>query len=90
MARTTAGLGREIYKLRRHQGITQAELARRAGVSRDWLIRLEQGHDRLEVGKVFAVLDTLGVEAVLSPRAETESPELDALFANLTAQDEPS
>lgn len=43
-------------------GLTQSELASRARVSRDWVIRLEQGtHRNLRIGGLFQVLDALGL-----------------------------
>jgi transcriptional regulator with XRE-family HTH domain len=41
--------------------MTQAELARRAGVSREWLVRLERGHPRLEMQLVLDTLAAVGL-----------------------------
>ena len=83
MPRTVAGIGREVHQLRRNQNLTQAELARRAGVSRDWLIRLEQGHHRLEAGKVLDVLHALGYEVTLTPRVVQDTTAFDEIFERL-------
>jgi HTH-type transcriptional regulator/antitoxin HipB len=56
---TAKELGAYVRGERRTQSLTQAELATRAGVSRDWLIRLEAGERRLEVGLVLDVLNAL-------------------------------
>lgn len=56
---TAKELGAYVRGERRAQGLTQVELASRAGVSRDWLIRLEAGERRLEVGLVLDVLNSL-------------------------------
>lgn len=56
---TAKELGAYVRGERRAQGLTQMELASRAGVSRDWLIRLEAGERRLEVGLVLDVLNSL-------------------------------
>ena len=53
--------------LRETLSIQQAEVARRAGVSRQWIVELEQGKPTLAAGKVFRVLETLGFEIVVSP-----------------------
>lgn len=56
---TTRELGAYVRGERHAQGLTQAKLAALSGVSRDWLIRLEAGERRLEVGLVFDVLNSL-------------------------------
>jgi transcriptional regulator with XRE-family HTH domain len=52
-------LGAEVRAERRRRGLSQAELAARAGVSREWLGRLEKGARRLETDKVLSVLQEL-------------------------------
>jgi len=55
-------LGAWVKAARRAAGMTQADLARKAGVARNSVIALEQGHCvRAELGKVFSVLGALGV-----------------------------
>jgi hypothetical protein len=41
--------------------MTQAALAHRAGVGRDWIVRLEGGHPRLEAQKVLDIMLLLGL-----------------------------
>jgi transcriptional regulator with XRE-family HTH domain len=56
-------LGREIRKARLAQGLTQAQLAARAGLSRETLNLLENGLVReLGTRKVFNVLNELGLQ----------------------------
>lgn len=50
---------------RAEAGLTQAELAKRAGVGRKFIVDIEAGHPRAEVGKVMLVLKALD----LQPRA---------------------
>lgn len=60
-------LGSFIHDARTKLGITQEVLAERAGVSRKWLIGLEQGvRTRAELGKVFDTLEALGISLNLS------------------------
>lgn len=63
-------------------GLTQAELARRVGVSRKWLVEFEAGKPSAELGLVLRVLDELGVALDLSnqPDAQGEIVDLDALL----------
>jgi transcriptional regulator with XRE-family HTH domain len=78
-------LGREVAKLRRKQGLSQSDIAARAGVSRAMISDLENGqlHDP-GVRKVLRVLKVLGmgVRVVsLSP------PTLDELLSNQEESD---
>ena len=70
MARTIATmreLAEFVGELRAGLEIPQARLAARAGVSRQWLVALEQGRPTLEAGKVLATLEALGFEITLTP-----------------------
>lgn len=42
-------------------GLTQAEVAARSGVSRDWVISFEHGKRTVEISLVFRLFDALGV-----------------------------
>jgi len=59
--RTVRDLGALVRSARRAQGLTQADLAKRLGASRDWVVRLEQGHPRLEAQRVLDALVVLGL-----------------------------
>jgi y4mF family transcriptional regulator len=67
---TPAAAGALIRRQRLNQGWTQQALADTAGVSRKFLIDLESGHERAELGKTMAVLAALG----LSLTAATSLP----------------
>ena len=60
-------LGGAVCDLRRSLKIRQADLALRAGVSRQWIVALEQGKPTLEVGLVLRTLETLGLAVTLAP-----------------------
>jgi transcriptional regulator with XRE-family HTH domain len=56
------GLGGRLKQLRSELGLTQAEVARRAGVSAPYLSELEGGHGRRPSGEVLLRLaEALGV-----------------------------
>jgi HTH-type transcriptional regulator/antitoxin HipB len=51
-----------LVRERRHElRLSQAELARRAGVGRPWLVAVERGHVRAELGKLLSLLAELGL-----------------------------
>jgi HTH-type transcriptional regulator / antitoxin HipB len=60
-------LGLYVRDRRRRLGLTQAELAASAQVSRRWLSDLEAGKATAEVGLVFKVLHALGLAVDVSP-----------------------
>ena len=60
-ARSLTRMGTALTGLRRARGLTQAEAAKRAGVSRQWLVAAEGGKtEGLELGRLMALLDSVG------------------------------
>lgn len=60
LARSLPKLGAAVRRLRSDRGMTQAQLAEAAGVSRQWVVAVESGSKHgLEVGLVMHLLDTL-------------------------------
>ncbi len=54
-------------------GLSQLALAKRAGVGRRFVVDLESGHPRAELGKVLAVLDALDIHALALPSVRMPS-----------------
>jgi HTH-type transcriptional regulator / antitoxin HipB len=48
-------------------GLTQAQLAIRAGVSRDWIISFERGKPTVELARVLRLLSYLGLQIDVTP-----------------------
>ncbi len=48
-------------------GLSQADLASRAGVSRKWVYEFEAGKPTAELGLILRVLDALGLVLELAP-----------------------
>jgi transcriptional regulator with XRE-family HTH domain len=61
-------LGAAVRAARLRRGLSQVAVARSAGVSREWLGRLENGAPRLEMDKVLRTLGVLDIEVL--PRQE--------------------
>lgn len=57
--RTPQDIGALLRESRRKAGLGQAELARRIGVSRQWVVEVERGKPRAEMGLVLRALNTL-------------------------------
>jgi y4mF family transcriptional regulator len=60
--RTTRDLAMMVREARLVNHLTQADLADELGVSRAWIIRLEQGAPRIELGMTLAAMRALGLE----------------------------
>jgi y4mF family transcriptional regulator len=76
----SAAAGRRI-----ELGLTQAELAARTGVSRDWVNSFERGKRTVELALVLRLLDTLGigievVDAAVGADSAADTPSLDSVI----------
>ena len=58
-------LGRAVRLKRQEKGLSQSALASQLGVERKWVIRLESGNPKAELGLVLKVLDVLDLRASL-------------------------
>jgi y4mF family transcriptional regulator len=61
LVRTPADLGAIIRDTRKRLKLDQATLAKRIGVSRQWVIEVEHGHPRAELALVLRALDALTI-----------------------------
>lgn len=64
---TTEDLGHLVRTTRKQQGLTQAALAGASGVGPRFIVELEKGKPRCEVGKVLLVLQMLGISLSADP-----------------------
>jgi HTH-type transcriptional regulator/antitoxin HipB len=74
MARTTRTLAAELRHRREELGLTQAAVAGLAGVSREYVVRLESGKLRSEIGSMMRVVRALGCELTLSVDPRSTDP----------------
>ena len=73
--RTTADLGAFIRERRVKLAMDQSGLAEKAGTSRKWIVEVEQGKPRAEIGLVLRTLKALGVSLDLAAdRAQKAAP----------------
>jgi len=59
--RTPLEFGLVIREKRRDRKLSQAELARKVGVSRQWIVGIERGKSRSELGPVLQTLNVLDI-----------------------------
>lgn len=62
---TAASIGPAIRSYREQAGITQQELADRAGLHRSYLSQLERGRETAQLRRILGLLKLLGVRATL-------------------------
>lgn len=84
--RAVSELGALIREHRRKLGLDQAELAKRVGVNRKWVIAIEAGKSGAELGLVLRTLEALGLRVSIEeespgtrPRAGLKVPDIDAI-----------
>jgi HTH-type transcriptional regulator/antitoxin HipB len=71
--RTPADLGTLIRNTRKRLRLDQSTLAKKIGVSRLWLVEIEKGKPRAEIGLVLRTLDALRID-LNATTPETQSP----------------
>jgi y4mF family transcriptional regulator len=64
---TTEELGQLVRATRKQQGLSQEALAGASGVGPRFIVELEKGKPRCELGKVLLVLQMLGISLSLVP-----------------------
>lgn len=69
--RTPLDLGLIIRQQRRHLGLSQSDLAGRVGVGRQWIVAIEQGKARAELGLVLRTLAALDLTLAVGGGEET-------------------
>ncbi len=75
-----ADLGALVRERRRERGLSQGQLAASVGVSRQWIVSVEGGKARAEIGLLLRLLNTLDLSVRVDPRPEAPV-DLDALLA---------
>jgi HTH-type transcriptional regulator/antitoxin HipB len=68
--RTPLDLGLIIRQQRRHLGLNQADLASRVGVGRQWIVAVEHGKARAELGLVLRTLAALDLTLTVDGRGD--------------------
>ena len=87
LVRTPAELGAILRDRRKKLKLGQSTLAKRIGVSRQWVIEVEHGHARAELGLVLRALDALdirldaGTEQTSDRRGTKSAIDINAIVA---------
>lgn len=74
---TSKAFGSAVRRARNDQGLSQVELAARAGVGRPWLSELETGKRTAELGRALSVLSALDLAVTFVPVAGPDGSTVD-------------
>lgn len=77
--RSVADFGAAIRDHRRALDLSQRDLAERAGVSRQWIVEIEGGKSRAELGLVLRTLEALGVDLAIDDGSTAPSAPAQAI-----------
>jgi HTH-type transcriptional regulator/antitoxin HipB len=71
---TAQGIGLAIRQRRQELGLSQQTLADRVNVSRQWIVEVEQGKPRAEIGLLLQTLDALALHvSIVSEKTPRET-----------------
>ncbi|MBM3462003.1 MAG: type II toxin-antitoxin system Y4mF family antitoxin [Armatimonadetes bacterium] len=76
---TPSDLGGIIRARRRRLGLDQRTLAERAGVSRQWIVEVEKGKPRAEIGLLLQSLNALGLHLRAESAEAASAPPADGV-----------
>ncbi len=74
---TSKSFGAAVRRARKDRGLSQVELARRAGVGRPWLSELETGKRTAELGRALSVLSALDLAITFIPAPGADGAAVD-------------
>ena len=74
---TSRAFGAAVRQARKNSGLSQTELAAKAGVGRPWLSQLETGKRTVELGRALLVLHALELSVTFVPTDKPTSGTVD-------------
>ena len=74
LLRTPSDFGAAIRDKRLRLGFTQAALARKAGVGREWLVAAEKGKPGASLALILRTLEALGISLSIDVPRHTAKP----------------
>lgn len=80
IARTTKDIGNLLRNARKAKGMTQAELASRAGVWQRTISNIETSASGAKLDTVFDLLAALDLELHIAPRSKMKPGDLEDIF----------
>jgi HTH-type transcriptional regulator / antitoxin HipB len=71
--RTPVDFGALIRDRRTKSGLDQKSLAEKVGVSRQWIVEIEKGKPRAEIGLILRTMEVLGILLDAGDREKTKA-----------------
>ncbi len=78
--RSPEQLGNSIRRIRKLKNLSQAELAKKAGVTQVTVSRTERGGAKVEVGTLLLIFAALSVDLAVTPRPHPANDSLEGLY----------
>ena len=75
LIRDAIDIGLVIREQRQKLGLDQLARAKRVKVSRQWIVEVEKGRPRAEIGLVLRTIEALGLTVSAGPEAATGQPD---------------
>lgn len=80
LVRSPKQIGSVLRRYRRAQNLTQAEMARRAGVRQATVSQVETGLETVKLTTVIELLRALDLEMILQPRTKGSNKDIENMF----------
>jgi len=80
LARTTKQIGTIIQRARKKRGLTQMDLAERAGLRQGTISLIETGDTPAKMASILAVLAALDLEFTIRSRSKGTTSDIEELF----------
>ncbi|MBC7285822.1 helix-turn-helix domain-containing protein [Hoeflea sp.] len=80
LVRSPKQLGVALRRFRRTHGLTQTELAKRAGVRQGTVSQVETGLETVKLSTVMDLLRALDLEVVIQPRTKGSHSDIEGIF----------
>lgn len=71
--RSTTAIGQLIRSRREARGLSQADLAKKLGASRKWVIEAEGGKTTAEIGRILRALNALDIQLFVPDENEPQT-----------------
>ena len=80
LVRSPKQLGVALRRFRRGHDLTQAQLAKRAGVRQGTISQVETGLETVKLNTVMDILRALDLEVVIQPRTKGSHSDIEDMF----------
>ena len=80
LARSPLQIGQLIQKFRKERGLSQTELAARAGLRQELISRIENGQAGAKLEAICSLLAALDLEMTIGSRSKSASSDIEDIF----------